>query len=400
MMDPADKYPLLYQLFLRLQKYDRQLGHQALGVKAFYTLIGALNRGVGLSDEHHFKKLVRWLWRKPHHQKEVFNEILEEGLEHIYQRLKQESEKDEKTPVRDQKDKPDKKSPKGEKTTSEEQKTVTKKAKEQPSKIEDEPEPVEDSIIISFEKADPDKNEDGLKLDIENLSEQINRYGYFLEGNYFELGGRQLQQGIRTLRRRTPDKHRKVLDLEATIDKASRQGFLESLEYCYGQKWTTDLLVLVDQGDSMLAFEPFSRQLVDIIDRDYDIEKAIAFFKETPYQHVFLDRAQRNALAVSKIAEAPLQPVLIISDAGAATGRIDEFRVENTVDFLAQIRKHRVAWLNPMPRDRWRDTSAEYIAQYTSMFYIDPTELVNAVKLFKAKIRATTLLDRYVQTNR
>lgn len=400
MMDPADKYPLLYQLFLRLQKYDRQLGHQALGVKEFYTLIEALDKGVGLSDEHHFKKLVRWLWRKPHHQKEVFNEILEEGLEHIYQQLGTESKKGEKTPVRDQKDKSGEQGSEKGKKAREAPSPIQKKAKKQPAKTELEPEPVEDSLIISFEKADPDKDEDGLKLDIENLSEQINRYGYFLEGNYFELGGRQLQQGIRTLRRRVTDKHKKVLDLEATIDKASRQGFLESLEYRFGQRWTTDLLVLVDQGDSMVAFEPFSRQLVDIIDRDYDIEKAIAFFKETPYRHVFLDRAQRNALAVSKIAESPLQPVLIISDAGAATGRIDEFRVENTVDFLARIRKHRVAWLNPMPRGRWQDTSAEYIAQYTSMFYIDPTELVNAVKLFKAKIRATTLLDRYVQANR
>jgi hypothetical protein len=48
MMDPLHKYPLLYQLFLRLQQYDRHLGHKALGVKEYYALMEALNKGVGI----------------------------------------------------------------------------------------------------------------------------------------------------------------------------------------------------------------------------------------------------------------------------------------------------------------------------------------------------------------
>jgi hypothetical protein len=52
-----------------------------------------------------------------------------------------------------------------------------------------------------------------------------------------------------------------------------------------------------------------------------------------------------------------------------------------------------------MPRERWKDTSAEYIALYTNMFYLDPTELVNAVKIFKAKLRGDSLLEKYVQEN-
>jgi uncharacterized protein with von Willebrand factor type A (vWA) domain len=135
------------------------------------------------------------------------------------------------------------------------------------------------------------------------------------------------------------------------------------------------------------------------MEEDYDILDLVYFYKEMPYQYLYLDRSHLEAVSISEVAEARSQSVLIISDGGAATGRIEGDRVEQTVQFLAQIRKHRVAWLNPMPRERWTDTSAEYIAQYTNMFYLDSTELVNAVKIFKAKLKGDSLLERYVQEN-
>lgn len=397
MKHAIDQYPLLYQLFLKIQHYDRQLGHLALGVKEFYALIEALNHGVGLSDEQHFKKVIRLLWRKPHHDQAVFETLLESALQSIYEigGKTTEQHQDKQAP-----------STPSHKDLASDQKTETKEripeisAEEEKNK-EDRADTgertEEDSLIISFEKASPDKDEASLQLDIEQLSEEIGKYHFVLQGNYFELGSRQLQQGVRTMRRREIDKRKKVVDLEATVDKVSRQGFLESLEYRYGEKWTTDLIVLIDRGESMLAFEPFSEDLISVIDEDYDINETIYFFKSAPYQQVFSDRLFHLGTSIRSLSEASAQPVLIVSDAGAATGQVNEELVEDTVDFLARMRKHRVAWLNPMPRDRWRKTSAEYIALYTSMFFLDPTELINVVKLFKAKMKSSTLLDKYVQ---
>jgi uncharacterized protein with von Willebrand factor type A (vWA) domain len=279
------------------------------------------------------------------------------------------------------------------------QKPVADEPPKTPPSSDEPTEDLEDTLIISFERASPDKDEQGLKLDIETISAEVNQHHYLLEGNYFELGFRQLQQGVRTMRRQVVDKSKKMIDLEASIQKASRQGFLENLEYRHGHTWVTDLLIIVDQGFSMMAFKPFSDQLISIMEEDYDILDLVYFYKEMPYQYLYLDRSHLEAVSISEVAEARSQSVLIISDGGAATGRIEGDRVEQTVQFLAQIRKHRVAWLNPMPRERWTDTSAEYIAQYTNMFYLDSTELVNAVKIFKAKLKGDSLLERYVQEN-
>jgi uncharacterized protein with von Willebrand factor type A (vWA) domain len=399
MMDPLHKYPLLYQLFLRLQQYDRHLGHKALGVKEYYALMEALNKGVGLSDEAHFKKVVHWMWRKPHHNKQVFDRIVKEGLEHIYAELA--PQKDQKTPSASTQDNLSQRAPSQTQKVEKDkpQKPVADEPPKTPPSSDEPTEDLEDTLIISFERASPDKDEQGLKLDIETISAEVNQHHYLLEGNYFELGFRQLQQGVRTMRRQVVDKSKKMIDLEASIQKASRQGFLENLEYRHGHAWVTDLLIIVDQGFSMMAFKPFSDQLISIMEEDYDILDLVYFYKEMPYQYLYLDRSHLEAVSISEVAEARSQSVLIISDGGAATGRIEGDRVEQTVQFLAQIRKHRVAWLNPMPRERWTDTSAEYIAQYTNMFYLDSTELVNAVKIFKAKLKGDSLLERYVQEN-
>lgn len=398
MKQTIDDYPLLYQLFLKIQHYDRHLGHRALGVKEFYTLIEALNSGVGLSDEKHFRKIVHLLWRKPHHDKTLFDHMLDISLSMIYEKSgKVEEDNSPQAPPstnlsgtnRRNEGQPNTSTTTPASDTTGQERTDT----DQKSSTAIE----EDSLIISFDKASPDKGKDSLQLDIDELSEEINQYHFILKGNYFELGSRQLQQGVRVMRRRDTDKTQKVVDLEATIQKVSRQGYLENLVYSFGEKWTTDLLILVDNGESMIAFEPFTDELISVVDADYDINETVYFFRGIPDQSLFVDRLHRQEISVDELAEAPSQPVLIVSDAGAATGKLDEYRVEDTVDFLARIRKHRVAWLNPMPRDRWRKTSAEYISLYSNMFFLDPTELINVVKLFKAKIKSNTLLDRYVQ---
>jgi hypothetical protein len=53
-----------------------------------------------------------------------------------------------------------------------------------------------------------------------------------------------------------------------------------------------------------------------------------------------------------------------------------------------------VAWINPMPRVRWTNTSAEMIASYVDMFDIGEggvDELANIVRLFKSKIRTSKI---------
>ncbi|MCC5613002.1 isochorismatase family protein [Nostoc sp. CHAB 5834] len=57
--------------------------------------------------------------------------------------------------------------------------------------------------------------------------------------------------------------------------------------------------------------------------------------------------------------------VLIISDAGAARGNFDQERVDNTKAWIEQLQQsvRYYAWLNPMPSECWRQTTAGEIAR-------------------------------------
>ena len=60
-------------------------------------------------------------------------------------------------------------------------------------------------------------------------------------------------------------------------------------------------------------------------------------------------------------------------------------RVRATGEFLAQLRRHTslVAWLNPMPRDRWSGTSARILAGLVPMFPMEPEGLGYAVDVLR-----------------
>ncbi|MCK7582250.1 MAG: hypothetical protein MZV65_46040 [Chromatiales bacterium] len=77
--------------------------------------------------------------------------------------------------------------------------------------------------------------------------------------------------------------------------------------------------------------------------------------------------------------------VLIVSDAGAARRRHNLDRVLATLEWLKKLRAvtSQIAWLNPMPKARWQDTSAEVIARYVDMSSMDADGLSDAVDVLR-----------------
>lgn len=73
--------------------------------------------------------------------------------------------------------------------------------------------------------------------------------------------------------------------------------------------------------------------------------------------------------------------LLIFSDAGAARGKTEASRIELTLQLMDKLlkRHERIVWLNPMPRHRWKDSSAEQIAAQIPMFECNPLGINMAV---------------------
>jgi uncharacterized protein len=81
--------------------------------------------------------------------------------------------------------------------------------------------------------------------------------------------------------------------------------------------------------------------------------------------------------------------LLIVSDAGAARGPGDRERLQETRRFLDRVSGtwQPVAWVNPMPRRRWKGTSADRIARIPGLAMTELTEdgLVQAIDILRGR---------------
>ncbi|MUG95987.1 SUMF1/EgtB/PvdO family nonheme iron enzyme [Scytonema sp. UIC 10036] len=97
------------------------------------------------------------------------------------------------------------------------------------------------------------------------------------------------------------------------------------------------------------------------------------YFRNAPGDFLFsdLDLLQKQPLTeIIPHLHKNRTVVLIFSDGGAARGGFNQGRVDFTAQFLSQIRPvvKNIAWLNPLPANRWRGTTAAEVAKHVSMY--------------------------------
>ncbi|WP_077000517.1 VWA domain-containing protein [Variovorax sp. KK3] len=82
---------------------------------------------------------------------------------------------------------------------------------------------------------------------------------------------------------------------------------------------------------------------------------------------------------------APGTTALVVSDAGAARGRAEAGRVQDSLAFVKALRRRApsVVWLNPVPRPLWAHTSAAQLARHVPMFALDRTGIQLAVNALR-----------------
>jgi uncharacterized protein with von Willebrand factor type A (vWA) domain len=80
--------------------------------------------------------------------------------------------------------------------------------------------------------------------------------------------------------------------------------------------------------------------------------------------------------------------IIIFSDAGAARGLYNQQRVNWTYYFLTRLRRvaRQITWLNPMPANRWTNTTAAAIATFVPMFAVDQQGLQRAVGVLRGQV--------------
>lgn len=180
------------------------------------------------------------------------------------------------------------------------------------------------------------------------------------------------------------------LDLAATIAEQSRRGYLTQPVLVPARRNLARLVVLVDASPSMAAWRSLHPALSESLREGRLGLAALYFFHNVPDEQLYETEMLTGAVSLGELLERHTgSTLLLVSDAGAARGRRDRERIEGTRQFLERVSGlwQPVAWVNPLPRRRWKGTSAERIARFPGLGMTELTEdgLVQAIDLLRGR---------------
>ena len=218
---------------------------------------------------------------------------------------------------------------------------------------------------------------------------------FFYSNDYHLITFREMIQGWRYFRRQQPMGFSDEIDVPSIVQQVVQEGIFTELKYKKALINREDsLLILADRRGSMTPFRGLVDSLVGTAKKEGGHHKAqVFYFQNYPlhfvYQTPYFTQPKHVNAVLSRVSSQHTY-VLIISDAGAAKGAINDKRLEATGivpktgedgnpaldddgrplftldegSFLAELLRctKDVVWLNPMPRNRWRGTSAEVLA--------------------------------------
>ncbi|MGB3491105.1 MAG: SUMF1/EgtB/PvdO family nonheme iron enzyme [Elainellaceae cyanobacterium] len=212
-------------------------------------------------------------------------------------------------------------------------------------------------------------------------SERVPVGKFSLSDEYFPVNRRELLHGWSRLRQRERSGWSREWDISATVERIGKQGsFLNDPVYQPAYQNRTDLILLVDRSNSMAPFDLMAERLVSTAQRakknkELNTVKTYYFRNYSEgklyedaemWKSVWLDELLPELSEVHTVA-------VMFSDGGAARRGFSPERWEASEDFVTQLRGsvRQVAWLNPLPVERWQGTTAAAIAKTVPMFALD-----------------------------
>lgn len=180
------------------------------------------------------------------------------------------------------------------------------------------------------------------------------------------------------------------LDLQATIAERCRKGFLVTPVMLPKRSNQAKLTVLIDVSSSMIAWEYFTRMLTSSLHQNQSKlgQITIYYFSNAPIDVFYEHETMIGPIGIHKALKMnPASTLLVISDAGAARGFSVQDRINDTQHFISRVSRYwqPIVWINPMPKSRWRDSSAEMISRLSGITMLELSEdsLINAVDILR-----------------
>lgn len=356
---------LLFDIFNSL----RQRHDFPLGIEDYLIVVKSIKAGFGINNRQALEQLCCTLWAKSEDESRLIKKLFEQMWIQVEDYIPDEIETESTSNKEDISDNFEPK------TSSE--LSTTKTIPE-----------IEETPKITLEENEPVQVVKAIRT--HNQETSFNRLRYSLLNDYFPVTKRQMKQSWRYLRHLVREGIPVELDIEKTVDKIGREGLLIEPVLMPRKINRTDLILMVDQEGSMIPFHGLSRQLIETAERGGKLRQTRVFYfhdyvDKYIYRHPALLNAQKLEEMLAEVGERAI--ILIISDGGAARGKFEEERVQQTQLWINQLQSSvkYVAWLNPMPSDSWQHTTASEIAQMLPMFEMSREGMNTAINVLRGR---------------
>jgi hypothetical protein len=237
----------------------------------------------------------------------------------------------------------------------------------------------------------------------------------------YPLTSREVAQAWRHLRRSVRSGPAVELDVGATVAERARRGVATPPVLVPRRRNAVRLLMLIDRQGSMAPFHGYVDHVVgavraagriDDVQATYfhdlpgsvpdrkaldempdpfgsDLDSVLGLITPLRDGRVYDDPGLTAPRLLDEILAGLTAhtAVLVISDAGAARQQFDIVRLLDTIALVKALQAGGagVAWLNPVPRERWARTTAGQVARHVPMFPFSRPGLYQAVDVLRGR---------------
>ena len=366
---------LFYDFYKNIKK---ELG-SSLDINQYLLFIEALIKGLGKNDDGIYTRnslfqLCETLWLSKYEFKTKFAEIfdrhfskIESKFENAFKSQKESEPIDNASPIPDSNTEKDLNQDSGIHLKDEEKPTEEDEVELPPR--DDSPVKEKDfrEINIAFEQMGDTVSSKNVSFDLA----QVNTQTKFIFGNYHPVKERKFKQSLRYSqkyrKRKSPE-----INFEQTASKYAQKGGLPTLIFKEEPLYSSEILVLIDNGKSMVGFHKLSEYLSSKIQESLSpVEYHKYYVKSFKQGKYFKNETSWNFINIEQLLDRidRASYVFIISDAGAALGEKDDEQTMVIIQLLEQFKKktNKILWLNPMPKARWIGNPSFFIPMIIDM---------------------------------
>ncbi|MDF5719782.1 MAG: hypothetical protein PUP91_04685 [Rhizonema sp. PD37] len=379
---------LLDSLLLNLFQKLRDAG-MALTLEQYDLLRQAVTQGYGLGGWQDLRRVCRLLWVKPcaNYDASIFDRTFDDYIQHHHAKM----------PV-----KPDQ-------TPLENTPSSTKTPQNLPLSSDSEATKTPQNLSISSGATQPPQNlpqipprgrevpstqttgEVQVPVAIQTSSTSSSfentKNNFHFSPTDFPIQLQDVQTAWRLLRRAVRVDWNYELDIDATLYQIEREGIFTDVVMRPVRIRQAELLLLIDDSPAMIPFFPVLQPFIQAIEEARITPAWIYRFTSYPDEYLYDWHHPTKAESLTNILlrlHCNRTIVLILSDAGAATTTYSRKRIEGISKFFTVLSPciRQLIWLNPLPQERWQQTSARTIDAVLNgkMLTYEPVSLLSATR--------------------